>query len=90
MTEDLNKLEEPDTPDESSSEGIPLSEFDDVLERPGFIMARKGRLIIMEGTLSPEEHQRLLQVIADNRTNLKLEMEQQVQELESKLLKLNP
>jgi len=67
-----------------------LDTFDDVLEGPGFVMARKGRYIIMNSTRSEEEHRAILRRLASLGDGLRESVEHDVQALESVLVQFDP
>jgi hypothetical protein len=69
---------------------ISLDEFDDYLEGPGFIMARKGRFILSQSTLSGDERRAFLQNIVDHQEDFRASIEQHVIELENILQQYNP
>jgi hypothetical protein len=54
---------------------------DDVFERAGFRMERRGRFITLQTHRTPEEHKRFVKQIAESRPHLMAEIEKATQEL---------
>ena len=69
---------------------IPLSDFDDVFEGAGFIMARKGRFIFSQSTLSRDEHQDFLKELRDGAKDSAKSIEKKILELETILQQYHP
>lgn len=57
--------------------------YDEAFEGPGFIMARKGRHILMQGTATPEEHKSILEGIRDSREGAEEDIQAKIQEIEN-------
>jgi hypothetical protein len=65
-------------------------EFDDVLYGPGFVMARKGRFILIDTSRTEAEHRALLKGLAEQEDELIASIETQVEELEAILSQYDP
>ena len=87
-----DQLEDQDTSNEASSPTAAgaSDEFDDVFYGPGFVMARKGRVIHIDTTRTEEEHWAILQGLASCRDGLWESIEQSVQELEEIISPFEP
>jgi hypothetical protein len=57
--------------------------YDEAFEGPGFIMARKGRHILMQGTATPEEHRSILEAIRDSQKETDEDIQAKIQEIEN-------
>jgi len=66
------------------------NEYDDVLYGPGFIMARKGRHILMESSKTKEEHQAILRTLFEARGEMEESIQSQARDLEALIKEYDP
>lgn len=64
--------------------------YDEVLEGPGFFLARKGRHILMQGTANPEEHKALLGAIRDTRGEAEASIQNRIEEIDNLIRGYDP
>ncbi len=64
--------------------------YDEAFEGPGFLMARKGRHIIMKSTYAPEEHSAFLKVMKDSLGQTEESIQAKVKEIQTLIQDHNP
>lgn len=73
-----------------SREPTPAEAYDEFFEGNGFVIARKGRHILMQSNRTEEEQKALLQSLQDNREETELSIQSQIQEIEDLISNYDP